>query len=371
MEKYLKIIQIAFMTFPFIALLITIPYMIKEYRKYGSLTPLKTIIVYSFILYMMTAYFMIIMPLPHRSEVALMTQPYKQLEPFYFIKVMNHSTNFIVNDFSTYFSTLKNPAVYTVIFNVFLTFPFGIYLRYYFKKKWWQVFIFTFFLSLFYEITQLSGLYGIYPRPYRLFDVDDLIVNTFGGMLGFWFCPLFTFFLPKRDRLDELAYYKGLKKVSFSRRLIAIGIDIFVFGCFYAVFIYILKFKDIIGNLIVFKYVFFVIYTIIIYITNGYSFGKMIVKIRLVDNNDKHISFKKVFIRYFFLCLILFIIPEVILKLIFMLNDSSTRLLLLIILTFLYIILLGYIFVHSVIKKNHFFYEKWSKTENKNETFKK
>ncbi len=369
MEKYINIIQIAFITFPFIALLITIPYMIKEYRKYGSLTPFKTIMVYSFVLYMITAYFMVIMPLPSRSEVALMTQPCKQLEPFYFIKVMNHSTNFIINDFSTYFKTLKNPAVYTVIFNVFLTFPFGVYLRYYFKKKWWQVLLLSFSLSLFYEVTQLSALYGIYPRPYRLFDVDDLIVNTFGGMLGFWICPLFTFFLPKRERLDEKAYYKGLQKVSFSRRLLALGIDIFVFGCFYAVFIYIIKFKNIIGNLIVFKYLFMIIYTIILYITNGYSFGKMIVKIRLVDNN-KHISFKKVFMRYFLLCLILFIIPEILLKIILMINNNDYRLLALIILAFLYIILLGYLFIHSVIGKNHFFYEKWSKTENKNETFK-
>ena len=33
--------------------------------------------------------------------------------------------------------------------------------------------IFSFLLSLFFEVTQLTGLYFLYPGSYRLFDVDD------------------------------------------------------------------------------------------------------------------------------------------------------------------------------------------------------
>lgn len=369
MAKYVKIVEFAFFIFPIIALLITVPYMIKQYRKYGSVTALKSIIIYSFVLYMMTAYFMVIMPLPHRSEVAQMTQPFKQLHPFATISAMFNSSSIIVNDFSTYFKTLKNPAVYTLIFNFVLTFPFGIYLRYYFKKKWWQVLIYTFLLSLFYELTQLSGLYGIYPRPYRLFDVDDLIVNTIGGMLGFLFCPLFTFFLPKRDTLDERAYYKGIHSVTFSRRLLALLIDGIVISCFYFCFIYLLKFKDIKGNIIVFKYFFMILYILAIYISNGYTFGKMIVNIKVIDNNKKHISFKKVFIRYFSLVFIMFSIQDIMLfRLIPMIENKDIKLLIFIIDAFLYVVLLCKLFVDIISKKRHFFYEKWSKTENINLT---
>lgn len=35
------------------------------------------------------------------------------------------------------------------------------------------------------EISQLSGLYGIYPCPYRTFETDDLILNTAGVLAGF------------------------------------------------------------------------------------------------------------------------------------------------------------------------------------------
>ncbi len=38
--------------------------------------------------------------------------------------------------------------------------------------------------SLFLEIAQGTGLFGIYPCPYRSFDVDDLITNTLGALAG-------------------------------------------------------------------------------------------------------------------------------------------------------------------------------------------
>jgi glycopeptide antibiotics resistance protein len=35
------------------------------------------------------------------------------------------------------------------------------------------------------ELTQLTGIWGLYPCPYRQFDVDDLILNTTGVVIGF------------------------------------------------------------------------------------------------------------------------------------------------------------------------------------------
>ena len=54
------------------------------------------------------------------------------------------------------------------------------------------------FIVIIFELTQLSGLYFIYPRSYRLADVNDLINNTVGGIVGYWLTPLFTFLLPTR-----------------------------------------------------------------------------------------------------------------------------------------------------------------------------
>lgn len=43
---------------------------------------------------------------------------------------------------------------------------------------------FGFGLSLACELTQLTGLWGIYPCAYRAFNVDDLLLNTLGCVTG-------------------------------------------------------------------------------------------------------------------------------------------------------------------------------------------
>lgn len=52
-------------------------------------------------------------------------------------------------------------------------------------------------LSLAIELTQLTGNWGLYPCPYRNFDVDDLILNTAGVMAGY---ALIRAFSRGRDR---------------------------------------------------------------------------------------------------------------------------------------------------------------------------
>ncbi|MER7559215.1 VanZ family protein [Nocardioides sp. NPDC126508] len=38
--------------------------------------------------------------------------------------------------------------------------------------------------SLLIETTQLTGIWGLYPCAYRVFDVDDLMINTVGAVVG-------------------------------------------------------------------------------------------------------------------------------------------------------------------------------------------
>jgi VanZ family protein len=54
-----------------------------------------------------------------------------------------------------------------------------------------------FLFSLLCEITQITGLFFIYPAPYRIFDVDDLIINTLGAVVGYLIFPLVFRMLPK------------------------------------------------------------------------------------------------------------------------------------------------------------------------------
>ena len=224
MSVYLIPLQSALLLFPFLAAMITLPYIIIQYRKYGSILPIRVLIVYSFIFYLLCAYFLVLLPLPPMEEVASYTKPIVQLIPFASLKEFTMNSSLIWNDPATYLTALNEPSLYLIIFNILLTVPFGVYLRYYFQCSWKKTLLFTFLLTLSFECLQLSALFGYYPRPYRLFDVDDLITNTLGGMLGYAITPVFAHFLVSRSRMDEKAYDRG-RSVSPLRRVLAFFFD--------------------------------------------------------------------------------------------------------------------------------------------------
>ena len=224
MSVYLIPLQSALLLFPFLAAIITLPYIIIQYRKYGSILPIRVLIVYSFIFYLLCAYFLVVLPLPPIEEVAGYTKPIMQLIPFASLKEFTMNSSLIWNDPATYLTALNEPSLYLIIFNILLTVPFGVYLRYYFQCSWKKTLLFTFLLTLSFECLQLSALFGYYPRPYRLFDVDDLITNTLGGMLGYAITPVFAHFLVSRSRMDEKAYDRG-RSVSPLRRALAFFFD--------------------------------------------------------------------------------------------------------------------------------------------------
>lgn len=297
MKAYLIPIQMGFMIFPFLAALFTLPYMILQYRKYGAMLFLRILIVYSMILYILCAYFMVILPLP-KEDIPRLTQT-MQLVPFHFIKEIAQ------RHFSTIVSFIKCPQVYQAFFNLLLTLPLGVYLKYYFQKKWYHVLIYGFLFSLSFELLQLTGLLGVYKYPYRLFDVDDLIVNTLGTMCGFIMTPLFEKILPNRQQLDQQSYAKG-KDVSFVRRTLAFVVDaLFLFSAtiifqqFNVPFSYLLTY--------IFMVVFY--FGILTYCFQGQTFGMKLVKIALKGHQQQQPTFLQCIKRYSVLLLEVYIIP--------------------------------------------------------------
>ena len=228
---YITIIKYAILLFPVVAFLITVPFILLQYHKYGSILFMKTVITYLFVLYLMCAYFLIILPLPSRDSVLKLTAPRIQLIPFKFVFDFIRETSFNLFSFKTYLVAIKESCFYVPIFNILLTVPFGIYLRYYLKCGLKRTVFFTFLLSLFFELTQLSGLYFIYPRGYRLCDVDDLILNSFGGLIGYFAAGILIRFLPSRDELDKIARVKG-RNVSGFKRTVVFFLDLFLFFLF-------------------------------------------------------------------------------------------------------------------------------------------
>ncbi|WP_404462680.1 VanZ family protein [Sutcliffiella horikoshii] len=88
------------------------------------------------------------------------------------------------------FNFLNNPLAFTVIGNILLLIPLGFYILLFNKKiKAGYYLILVFLLSMVIELTQLfiSSRVGY---VYRTFDVDDLLLNSIGAMIGYFIAKL-------------------------------------------------------------------------------------------------------------------------------------------------------------------------------------
>ena len=373
MTAYLFPVKTAFILFPILAMFLLIPFLIFNYRKYGYLNKWRSFILYSLLLYLLNAYFLVILPLPQTYDTCSL-QPantqHMQLSPFYFIQEISNHTSAILTKPTTYFLLLKESAFLQVAFNVLLTVPFGIYLRYYFRRSFLQTICISFCLSLFFELTQVTGLYGIYNCAYRLFDIDDLFLNTLGGVIGFIIAPIFTYFLPKANELDSRIDLET-KPVGFVRRLIAMQID----WIFLSIVVPVIKNKGnsfFISNIQSYTNVYellfitcsILIYFIIIpYFTNGRTIGKALLRI-YIKGQAERITLKELFIRYG----ILFILGGInyILSSSSILNHTEP-LVLLVILLFQFVInglFIIHVLLHVFTVNKLLFYERISHTRN-------
>jgi len=215
----------AIIAFPIILIALFIPFLFLQYRRYGAVTFWHTVMTFSFVFYFTTAFFLVILPLPTEAtleHLQAIGAPTRNLDPLQVVRTFFQDNPYFHGGGLK--AGLLDPSFTQAAFNVLLTVPFGMYLHFYFKRGFFTTLILTFMLTLFYETTQYTGLYHIYWRPYRLFDVDDLILNTTGGLIGWVFAPLLGILLPSRDRMDERARSLG-HRVTLVRRLLSFGLD--------------------------------------------------------------------------------------------------------------------------------------------------
>lgn len=273
-KSYLYPVTFAFGVFPIAALLFTLPFLVVQYRRHGYVNKVRALVLYLFLLYLMNAIFLVMLSLPTSRHNLPLSGGALQLIPFHFIHDIMKETSIVPGEPSTYWRLLQERAVWQVLLNVALTVPFGMMLRYYFRSGPIASLILSFLLSLFIEVTQLTGIYGIYDHPYRVFDVDDLMTNTLGGMLGFLLAEWLSRYLPRIEHLDR-GVDLTTKRVSYTRRGLALMFDYIVLGMLMTVI-----------HEIGIKQAYFVstgIYFMLIpYLTGGRTPGKWLVRIQLI-----------------------------------------------------------------------------------------
>ncbi len=210
----IKAIYITLQVAPILALLITLPHTVISYSRQKKINVRWETYIYSFVLYLICAYFMTMLPLPSEGYFDVIPPFWEQVQ---------------LVPLKCFFETnlLRSPvALAVIIFNLFLTVPLGVFLRFLFNFKFGKTMLAGFAFSLLCEITQITGLFFIYPAPYRIFDIDDLIINTLGAVVGYLIFPLFFRILPKvEDGSHQIA--QG-SEASFFQRCAATVSDIVI-----------------------------------------------------------------------------------------------------------------------------------------------
>lgn len=303
MAEFTTPILTAVIVFIFLAIFLWIPWLIYTYRKYGFLPLSLTIISFTFIFYILSALFLVLLPLPESRNTCAMQNPntvHYSFMPFQFIEDILKGNWLDLKNPTSYMLLFKQSAFYQVFFNFLLLLPLGVYLRYYLvdKNKWWKAGIIAFAVSLFFEITQLTGIYGIYNCAYRLFDVDDLLSNTFGGIMGFFIGPAVLAIFPSKKKIEERADYLMEKdEIKAPVVLIAFGIDLFIIDIIRQLILNVINHNEVTSFMI--TTVLLVIALLVIpMLWNGRTIGTFIMRFRYSSKISKTVTLSRLAKRF-------------------------------------------------------------------------
>ncbi|MFI6320637.1 VanZ family protein [Nonomuraea sp. NPDC050556] len=174
MGEYTTNIAIAFIMAPFFIVLGALPFVERQYRIFGRVGVWSGIVAAAMVLYVCAIVAFTLFPLPTITDEAVFcasraSLAHPQLDLFASIDDI---------------ATVGQQAFLQVFFNFLLFVPLGFFLKYRYRKGLVFTVLAGFALSLTVEFTQLTGDWGLYPCPYRLFDVDDLLTNTVGTAVG-------------------------------------------------------------------------------------------------------------------------------------------------------------------------------------------
>lgn len=224
---FLLPVKTALLLFPLLVLVVMLPVAVHGYRSRGRAGGWTTLVFYCFLFYLLAGALQTVVPLPRDPAAYCAARTYAsepQLRPFYFLRVLEERA---AGDWSLG-AMMANGALWSTALNVVLLLPLGFFLRYLVRTRFVPAVAIAAGTSLLLELTQLTGLWFIYPCSYRLFSVDDLMLNTVGAVLGWLLAgPLSRLLPPLEPERDRRRY---ATRVTPARRLFALLSDLVGFA---------------------------------------------------------------------------------------------------------------------------------------------
>jgi len=196
-----------------VGVLLFVPFVALSYRRRGGFGFARFVLWAAALVYFMAIWTYTLLPLPDPDAVRCAGV---NLDPFEFVTEIRDALRRPGN-------TLTDPAVLQIVLNVLLFMPLGFFLRVLGGRGVVVAGLVGLGVSGFIEVTQLTGVWGLYPCAYRVFDVDDLLTNTLGAVVG----SLMALVVPRRHwGTPRYVDAESPRPVTRGRRFLAMLCDV-------------------------------------------------------------------------------------------------------------------------------------------------
>ncbi len=195
-----------------IGVLLFVPFVAISYRRRGGLSVGRSMLWIAALVYFCAIWTYTLFPLPDPDAlrcVGTNTDVWQAVRDVQGARDRGHP--------------FTDPATLQLALNVLLFMPLGALLRIIGGRGLPTALVVGAGVSLFVETTQVTGMWWIYDCAYRVFDVDDLITNTSGAVLG----SVVALVVPRRMRgMDRRSGSEFARPVTKSRRLVGAVCDV-------------------------------------------------------------------------------------------------------------------------------------------------
>lgn len=158
-----------------VAVALVVPVAAVLYRRRGAMPLGSVVVLLAAAIYGVALWTYTLVPFPVSDDYTC-TRPI--LEPFQSFRELR------AGGVRTPQLLAANPYFWQTALNVALFVPFGYFVRRVLGRGFLVAGVLGFATSLLIETTQLTGVWGIFRCSYRFFEVDDLLTNTSGAVIG-------------------------------------------------------------------------------------------------------------------------------------------------------------------------------------------
>ncbi len=158
-----------------VAVVLVLPVAGVRYRRTGRLGAGDLAVLFSAAVYGLALGTYTLLPLPSAAGFSCAGS---QLEPLASLRPLAQ------RDFASAADLIRDPVFLQAALNLLLFVPLGYYVRRVLGRGFVVAGLVGLALSVLIEVTQLTGVWTLYRCAYRVFDVDDVLLNTAGAVVG-------------------------------------------------------------------------------------------------------------------------------------------------------------------------------------------